>query len=98
MNLMLKMYLPQFIHLARAGADEETYANMILDHVPDAAVMQFVNRPDYMDYLASFDPAVREPVIAAWFEKLRVKLMEFLTEPEIPGLNDVNADISTDTL
>jgi hypothetical protein len=98
MKLLLRFYVPMLVQQARAGNDPFKYADMILDQVDANIAAQFANRPDYLEFLAGFDPAIREPAISTWFEQLRKNVLELLTQ-DAKELNNVGTDgISTDSL
>jgi hypothetical protein len=98
MSLLLRMYVPMLVQQARAGNDPFKYADMILDNVDANFAKQFAQRPDWLEYLAAFDPAIREPAIAQWFERLRAMLLEILTAEEKEDTTGGTDGISTDSL
>lgn len=81
----MQSYLNFLIAQAQADNDVYTYAGMILDAAPPEQIDQFINRPDWLDYLAQFEPNVKN--FEPWFTQLRDAMKELLT-PE-PG-SDTN--------
>lgn len=88
-TLMLRNYLPMFIQAAATGADPVTYADMILDQIPESQyplLSAWINKPDCLEGLVAFNPAIRYQ--QAWWVALRQAIIE--------GLNDA-ANIQPDS-
>jgi len=93
-NQILKQSIGFLVKQAQAGNDPDTYANMVLDQMDEKTLTEFVNRPDWLDFLAQYNPGVKEPANAAWFGELRVILVAYLTENEESGTSDDHATIT----
>ncbi len=77
----MRGYLDFLIAQAQAGNDVYTYAGMVLDSAPTEQIDQFIDRPDWLNYLAQFQPEIRNHEL--WFTQLRDAIKELLTdEPE----------------
>lgn len=88
-TLMLRNYLPMFIQAAATGADPGTYADMILDQVPESqypSLAAWLQKPDCLEGLVTINPAIRYQ--QSWWVALRSALIE--------GLNDA-ANIQPDS-
>lgn len=86
-NDEMLMFVRMLCTQAKAKGDIETYANMILDNVPEPVALEFVNAPDWFEKIASIEPEV----IAHkdWFNELRAAIIEMLepdTESNTEGL------------
>jgi len=79
----MKGYINFLIAQAQAGNDVFTYAGMILDQAPPEQVDQFIDRPDWLDFLAQFEPNVKAHEL--WFSQLRAAIKELLTEESGDG-------------
>jgi hypothetical protein len=89
---VLNKYLPEFVAHAAHNHQAETYAIMIVETVPESMLLNFINRPDAIDYLASLNPGVNQ--FRPWFERLLAVVREELTEEpdeNINGLIDGNS-------
>lgn len=75
---MEKFYLNMLISHARAGHDPMTYANMILDTLPDDKVHEFIGRSDWFAQLVARDARVNE--YREWFEELKADIIELTTD------------------
>lgn len=82
-SLRLKMGLNFLCMQAEAGNDPITYADMAIDNVPADALNQICNNPQYLDFLAQFEPKVKTH--AEWFAKLREEIIEGLKPEETPS-------------
>ncbi len=80
-SLKLKMGLGWLIGQCDGGGAPETYAEVILDSVPEEAITQMVNAPDPLSYLAQFDPRVNTEPYKTWFTNLIAAIKEY-TAPE----------------
>lgn len=78
--LRLKMGLAFLVMQAEADNDPTTYADVVLDNVPDESVKMLVENAQWLDYLAQFEPRVRRH--AKWFEALREEVIEALKPDE----------------
>lgn len=93
-NQILKQSIGFLVKQAQAGNDPDTYANMVLDQMDEKTLMEFVNRPDWLDFLAQYNPGVKEPANAAWFGELRIILVAYLTENDETGTSANHATIT----
>lgn len=64
----MKMGLAFLVTQAAADSDPATYAEVVLDSVPDEAITMFLQNPKPLEYLAQFDPRVMQ--YAQWFTDL----------------------------
>ena len=90
-NAMLKQAINFLVNQAKADNDPETYANMVMDQMDENALKDFINRPDWIDFLAQFNPEVKLPQVSAWFDALRAIIIEFLTMPPESGTSAPHA-------
>ena len=90
-NAMLKQAINFLVNQAKADNDPETYANMVMDQMDENALKDFINRPDWIDFLAQFNPDVKLPQVSAWFDALRAIIIEFLTMPPESGTSAPHA-------
>lgn len=84
----LKAQIEKFLPAARRrGSDPELYAALMLDELPEDqdadALTQFVERPDWFEWLKSIDPRVAES--PQWFAQMRAHLLEYLKEGDEPA-------------
>jgi len=93
-NQILKQSIGFLVKQAQAGNDPDTYANMVLDQMDEKTLTEFVNRPDWLDFLAQYNAGVKEPANAAWFGELRVILIAYLTENDETGTSANHATIT----
>ena len=93
-NQILKQSIGFLVKQAQAGNDPDTYANMVLDQMDEKTLSDFVNRPDWLDFLAQYNAGVKEPENAAWFAELRVFLIAYLTENDETGTSATHATIT----
>lgn len=93
-NQILKQSIGFLVKQAQAGNDPDTYANMVLDQMDEKTLTEFVNRPDWLDFLAQYNAGVKEPANAAWFGELRVILIAYLTENDETGTSATHATIT----
>lgn len=80
-TMMLKQYLPLFVSAAARNADPQTYADMVLDQVPEnqyPSLSAWINRPDCLEGLCTIEPGIRYQ--QDWWIALRLAIIE--------GLND----------
>lgn len=75
----LKMGLSFLVMQAAAGNDPATYAGMTIDNVPEEALKQIVNNPEWLQYLSQFEPLVLNH--KDWMEEFRKAIIEEWTEP-----------------
>lgn len=97
-NAMLKQAINFLVNQAKANNDPETYANMVMDQMDENALKDFINRPDWIDFLAQFNPEVKLPQVSAWFDTLRSIIIEFLTMPPESGTSAPHATIDNANL
>ena len=78
----LKGQVEKFLPVAQRNRDPELYANVLLEELPEdqdpATLMQFIERPDWFDWLKSLDPRVAN--FPQWFAQLRAHLIRYLKE------------------
>lgn len=83
-NIKLKMGLGFLCMQAEADNDPATYAAMVVDNVPPEVLTGFCERPDFVDFLAQYEPKVKQ--FAPWFTELRdgvkVEIAERTAPPE----------------
>ena len=97
-NQILKQSIGFLVKQAQAGNDPDTYANMVLDQMDENILSEFVNRSDWLDFLAQYNVGVKEPANAAWFAELRGLLIAYLTENADSGTSAIHAATTgTDT-
>jgi hypothetical protein len=80
---MLKFFLNTLISAASLNADPVTYADMILDQVPEEIVEKWIESEDLMRELAKHDPRVS--TFPQWFAQLREAIVERRAEERGPG-------------
>lgn len=73
-----KNFMGLLIDSAEQDADPYTYANMILDKVPEAMVRDWLSKPDLVAELAKIDPRVASHPV--WFNKLKDELERALSD------------------
>lgn len=85
-------YVPMFVQAASIGAAPGTYADNVVDMLDaqpaaEPAVRAFLARPDWVDELARYAPAVMQH--RAWFLQLGREVIDILDTPaEGEGAND----------
>lgn len=84
----LKTFGKMILSAAKNNADTYTYANLILDNVPDEAIDQLLDDPQWFEKLSASIPEAAQH--KPWFEKLHADIKEILTEPEEPGTSEEN--------
>lgn len=77
-QMMIKYFLNTLIVAASQDADPETYADMILDQVPDETIEAWINQPTLIDELQKYDARVAK--FPDWFARLRTAILEFKAE------------------
>jgi len=80
-TLMLRQYLPLLVSAAAKNAEPSTYADMILDQVPEsqyASLAAWINRPDCLEGLCTIEPGIRYQ--QEWWVTLRASLIEALND------------------
>lgn len=85
-EIILKQYLPRYVSHAAHNNDPITYANEILDTVPEHILTEMVNRPDVLDWLATLHPGVNQ--FRPWFAQLLHIVREELTRPDDENINE----------
>lgn len=78
-TMKLRMGLNFLCMQAQAGNDPETYADVILDNVPEKELKEMFAQPDWLDRLAAFDPNVKNH--AKWFGELKEACEDTLNAP-----------------
>jgi hypothetical protein len=89
--MMLKQALSFLISQAKKGADPYTYANVVMDQLDDDELSSLINRPDWLDWLASVNPDVKAPEVSPWFVKLHEEIVSLLTEPPEESISNAHA-------
>lgn len=90
--LKLKMGLQFLMMQCEAGNDPLTYANVVLDNVPEESIQALLSNPQPLDWLGQFIPNIKNPPYADWFTKLLAECREMTTE------EDADADATAPTL
>jgi len=75
----LKLGLQFLVAQAESKNEAATYADVILDNVPEDELKKMLERADWLDALAHFEPKVKQH--AAWFDKLKAEILATLAEP-----------------
>ena len=83
MNLRLKMGLAFLIAQAEAGNDATTYADVVLDNVPDEALSALAKSDNWFDELSAVEPKIRQH--RQWFTDLMNEVREALKDDETEG-------------
>ena len=97
MDLMTKIYVKTILAAAQNEADPETYANNILDLLPEETVLAFVNKPEWF---AEVTKAVPEAApFATWFTALKTCILDLTSledtssvEAQAKTVAPINAD------
>lgn len=93
MDMTTKLYARTLIAAAKSGADPMTYANNVLDLLPEEKVLEFVGRPDWFEDVAK---ALPEAVpFRPWFESMKECILE-LTSPDDGASVEGNATPPSD--
>lgn len=82
-SIAYKMYVPQILTAAKSLASVDEWAERIMGTVPEAydgVLVDIVSRPDVVEYLATFEPEVKNSV--EWFTKLTEKIKEAFVDGE----------------
>lgn len=69
MTMILKSSIGFLVSCAERNNDPMTYAYMVLDQIDEGTVSAFIDRPDWLEWLAGFNPKVK--VHVEWFNQLR---------------------------
>ena len=85
MSIRLKMGISYLVGQAISDAPPETSAYMVLDNIPENDVRSFVIRPDWLEFLAGYDPRVMQ--YGQWFMNLREEISNILREEPAPDEN-----------
>lgn len=80
MNLRLKMGLAFLVAQAEAGNDATTYADVVLDNVPDEALEALAKNENWFDELSAVEPKIRQH--RQWFVTLMNEVREALKDEE----------------
>lgn len=95
MLTQLKPYLPFLVEAAMTKVDPAAYAAQLMEMLPeryDDELLALVSRVDIVDFLATFEPRVKEN--ASWFWNLAQAVKdEFEDEPEAAGAPRVAVSI-----
>lgn len=81
-SMMLRQQLGFLVKQAESGKNPDLYAELLLDQLGEAVVLDFVGKPDALDKLGQINPGVMGQQI--WFEALRDAILE-LTRPDPAG-------------
>jgi len=82
----LRIGLQFLVAQAESKNEPTTYADVILDNVPEKELKEILARPDWLDALARFEPKVKQH--AEWFGKLKVEIDAALAEEQGDAEND----------
>ena len=91
---MLKQSINFLVKQAEADHDPAVYAIMVMDQLDDENLRGFIDRADWLDFLAQYNPAIKNQPIAEWFGKLRVEIksmLDDLTQEEKSGTSPGHA-------
>ena len=75
---------------AKQGKDPLLYAELILDQVGEEKVLEYLTRPDALEFLAGFNPEVL--TYRGWFEQLKKEILE-LTAPDPADNTTIEGEI-----
>lgn len=78
----MRQQLAWLIKQAAAGKNPDLYAELLLDQVGEAVVLDFIGKPDAMDKLIALDGNVS--LYRPWFDSLK-NCIHDLTRPEVKG-------------
>lgn len=81
--LKLKMGLGFLVMQAQAGNEPETYADVVLDNVPEEDLKKFLASPDPVGYLAGIVPDIAKH--RPWFDKLIAEVRGALKDETVDG-------------
>lgn len=84
---MIKFFLNMLIDSAAQDADPFTYANMVIDKVPEETLQAWINEPSLAAKLAEFDKRVND--YPEWFAQLRTEIVQIMGEE---AANDAGGD------
>jgi len=82
LSFFLKQYLPILVKAAAKNVDPGSYADLILDQVPESQypkLKEWIEKPGCLDDLAKLDPGIRYQ--QEWWVGLRTNLIEALNVP-----------------
>lgn len=79
--IKLRMGLSFLVAQAEAGNEPETYADVVLDNVPEEDLKKFLANPDPVGYLANLVPEIAKH--RAWFDKLIAEVREALKDEAV---------------
>lgn len=88
MKLMHQVYIRTLMAAARTGADPATYANNVLDLVPESEVLAFVSPPNWFDAVAAHLPEAVE--FKNWFEELKKEILVLTADDEAGSVEASN--------
>lgn len=89
-NAMMKAYLDLLVGSAAQEADPYTYANVILDKVPDELLDQWLAKNDLIGELAKFDSRVNQ--FRNWFTRLQSAVIELRQQENEPENDPLEND------
>jgi len=84
------MNIAMLLGWAKQGKDPLLYAELILDQVGEEKTLQYLDRPDALEFLASFNPEVL--TYRGWFEALKKEILE-LTAPDPADDTSIEGEI-----
>lgn len=79
--LMLRSYLPILVNAAAKNTDPSTYADLILDQIPESqypSLSRWINQPDCLESLCQIEPGIRYQ--QDWWISLRQSIIEALND------------------
>lgn len=79
MKIKIAVVKPMFLLAARADADVDLYADLLLDRFTDDEIAKYINAPDWKAEFLKLMPEAAE--LMPWFERLRTAVLALLTEP-----------------
>lgn len=85
-DITTRIYVNTLLAAAANGADPDTYANNILDLLPDEKVLEFVNKPNWFDEVGKSVPAAIPHKV--WFEELKARIIDLTSEEIEPSVDE----------
>lgn len=82
--IMIKQAVNFLVSQAERNNDPFTYANMVLDQMPEDSLNQILNDPNWLQSLAAFNAKVLQH--QGWFNELRSNIVQLMNEDAAMGL------------
>jgi hypothetical protein len=80
-------YLQMLLNAANRGADQETYANLLCDQVPEPLLHEYLDSDVNYGILLGYFPVEAAP-LHPWFDSLRELVLEFLAMSDDSGASN----------